>query len=462
MAVKRTLIRNGVILTVDRQLGDFENADVLIEDDVIAAVGPQLPSKDAQIIDASKMIVMPGFVDTHRHTWQGVIRGVSSDWTLADYLDGVLGRMSAAFRPQDVYVSNLYGALDALDSGITTLLDWSHISNTPDHADEAIRGLKESGIRAVYAHGAPGICWVEGHRRHPDDIRRIRIQHFSSDNQLITLMMALRGPDFSTLDATIDDVKMARDLSVGISQHVGVALMGKKNRSITRMHEAGILGPDMTHIHCTTCTDEELRLIAASGGAVSVAARVEMSMGHGHPVTGRALAAGIRPCLSLDVVTTVGSNFFDEMQATLLLDRALRYQDALDRDTEVEKLSLTASDVIEFATIEGARACGLHDRVGSITPGKQADLLLLRRDTPNLVPLNHIRGMTVLAAGVRNVDTVLVAGKVVKQDGKLLAHDLGRIYQQVHDARDHLFQAAGIPRGSTQVRSPGGRWRVWP
>ncbi len=453
MARMRTLIRNAVVITVDRELGDFENADILIEDDVIAAVGPRLAITDAEPIDASKMIVMPGFVDTHRHNWQGVIRGVSSDWTLNEYLDGVLGRLSAAFRPQDVYISNLHGALEALDSGITTLLDWSHISNTPEHADEAIRGLRNAGIRAIYAHGAPGICWTEKDRRHPGDIRRIRRQ-LSSDDGLITLMMAMRGPDFATFEATVDDVKLARDLALRISQHVGVALLGKRERAITRMHAAGLLGPDMTHIHCTTCTDDEMRLIADSGGSISVATRVEMSMGHGHPVTGRALAVGIRPCLSLDVVTTVGSNFFDEMRTALLLERALRHQEALDRDQEVRKLAVTASDMIEFATIEGAKACGLAHLVGSIRPGKQADLLLLRRDTLNLVPLNNIRGMTVLAAGVRNVDTVFVAGKRVKKDGKLIGQDLDAVYGGVHEARDYLFRTAGVPAGATPVRWP--------
>lgn len=452
---KRTLIRNSIIITVDRKLGDLASADLLIEDGRIAAVGRDLGVSDAEMIDGSRMIVMPGFVDTHRHTWQGVIRGVSSDWTLDEYLDGVLGRMASAFRPEDVYISNFYGALDALDSGITTLLDWSHISNTPEHADEAIRGLRESGIRAIYAHGAPGICWSEPERPHPDDLRRIRARHFASNDGLVTLMMAMRGPDFATFEATVEDVKMARELDVRISQHVGVALRGKRNRSVQRMHEAGLLGPEMTHIHCTTCTDEELRLIAESGGSISVAARVEMSMGHGHPVTGRALAAGVRPCLSLDVVTTVGSNFFDEMRATLLLERALRHQEALDGDRELKRLPLTASDVIEFATIEGARACGLEERVGSITPGKQADLLLLRRDTPNLVPLNHPRGMTVLAAGVRNVDTIFVAGKIVKKDGRLLNADLDRVYGRVHEARDRLFREAGIPAGCNQIAYPG-------
>jgi 5-methylthioadenosine/S-adenosylhomocysteine deaminase len=451
MATKRTLIRNSVVITADPKLGDFERADVLIEGDCIASVGPQLAASDAEVIDGSRMIVMPGFVDTHRHNWQGVIRGVSSDWTLNEYLDGVLGRLSATFRPQDVYLSNLLGALEALDSGITTLLDWSHISNTPEHADEAIRGLKDAGIRAVYAHGAPGICWIEKDRRHPEDIRRIRTRHLTSDEGLITLMMAMRGPDFATFEATVDDVKLARDLGLRISQHVGVALVGKKERAITRMHAAGLLGADMTHIHCTTCTDDEMRLIADSGGSISVATRVEMSMGHGHPVTGRAIAVGIRPCLSLDVVTTVGSNFFDEMRAALLLERALRHQEALDRQEEVNKLALTASDVIEFATIEGARACGLADRVGSITPGKQADLLLLRRDTPDLVPLNHIRGMTVLAAGVRNIDTVFVAGRAVKKGGNLVGHDLERIYRTAHETRDYLFRTAGVPAGVTPV-----------
>jgi cytosine/adenosine deaminase-related metal-dependent hydrolase len=459
MVKKRTLIRNSVVITIDKKLGDFEQADILIEDDVIAAVGPNLPVEDAQLIDGSTMIALPGLIDTHRHTWQSVIRGIASDWTLGQYFERIRGGLSLAYRPEDVYAANLLGALEALDSGITTMLDWSHIMNTPDHADEAVRGLKEAGIRAIFAHGTPsdppGVWYQQSTLRHPDDIKRIRTRYFSANDGQVTLMMAIRGPDFSTLETTIDDLRLARELDLRVTLHIGGGLLGKQAKSVERMHEAGVLGPDMTFVHCNGCTNQALRLIADSGGTASVSARVEMQMGHGFPATGRLMAAGVRPSLSVDVVTGVGGNLFDEMRVVLQTERALQNQAALDQNEPIKQLKLGASDVLEFATIEGARACGLEERVGSITPGKQADLILLRRDTLNLTPLNHLRGSVVMAAGPGNVDTVFVAGKLVKQHGKLLNWDLDRVYRLAVETRNHLFAATGVPTGSTPMGLPG-------
>jgi cytosine/adenosine deaminase-related metal-dependent hydrolase len=449
MTAAQTLIRNGVVITIDKELGDFVNADVLIEDDTIAAVGPNLPVENARIIDGSNMIVLPGLVDTHRHTWQSVLRGIASDWTLGQYFERIRAGIPTAYRPEDVYAANLLGALEALDSGITTMLDWSHIMNSPDHADEAIRGLSESGLRAIFAHGTPSDppseWYYQSTRRHPEDIRRIRSEQFSSNDGLVTLMMAIRGPDFSTIETTIDDLQLARELDLRVTMHIGGGLRGGQARSIERMHHAGLLGPDMTYVHCNCCADHELRLMAESGGTASVSARVEMQMGHGMPATGRLMAAGVRPSLSVDIVTSVGGNLFDEMRTALQMERALQNQAALERNEQAQQLELRARDVLEFATIDGARTCGIEDRVGSITPGKQADLILLRRDTLNLTPLNDPCGSVVLAAGSGNVDTILVAGKIIKQNGKLISCDLERVYRLATETRDHLFAAAGIP-----------------
>jgi cytosine/adenosine deaminase-related metal-dependent hydrolase len=191
--------------------------------------------------------------------------------------------------------------------------------------------------------------------------------------------------------------------------------------------------------------------MAESGGTASVSARVEMQMGHGMPATGRLVAAGVRPSLSVDIVTSSGGNLFDEMRTALQMERALQNHAAMEQGHQAERLELTAKDALEFATIEGARTCGLEDRVGSITPGKQADLILLRRDRLNLTPLNHPWGSVVLAAGPGNVDTILVDGSIVKQDGRLINCDLDRVYRLANETRDHLFTAAGIPPGAMPV-----------
>src|SRR6266545_4587812 len=156
---RRTLITGGTVITVDPQLGDFDRADVLVEDGAIAAVGPDQGAEDAEVIDATDRIVLPGLVDTHRHTWQALFRNIASDWTLAHYFTGLHGTVSGLYQPQDTYAGNLIGTLEALDSGITTLLDWSHNLTTPEHADAAIDALQESRARVIFGHGGGHRHW---------------------------------------------------------------------------------------------------------------------------------------------------------------------------------------------------------------------------------------------------------------------------------------------------------------
>ena len=213
---------------------------------------------------------MPGFVDTHRHTWQTPVRGVLPSCTLDQYFSGMLDNIGIQYRAEDVYIANLMGALEALNAGITTLLDWSHVNNTPEHADAAIAGLAEAGIRAIYAHGPPvgaSTWWAYSSKEHPEDIRRIRKQYFNSDDQLLTLALAARAPGNTTPDVAKHDWLLARDLGIRISVHVGMRLTGVHVQPrARRCNELGLMGPDTTYIHCTDSTDEELDLIAKTGG----------------------------------------------------------------------------------------------------------------------------------------------------------------------------------------------------
>src|SRR5215467_1464308 len=175
---QRVLLKGGVVLTMDPRLGDFEKADVLIEGSKIAAVGPNLPADGAASIDASGMIVMPGFVDTHRHIWQGQLRNVLPNGRLdPDYFRDIGTSARNAYRPEDVYVGDLLSAWGAINAGITTLLDWSHISNSPEHSDAAVQGLRDAGIRAVYGYGT-GAAGPKN--QYPDDIKRLRRHYFNS------------------------------------------------------------------------------------------------------------------------------------------------------------------------------------------------------------------------------------------------------------------------------------------
>ena len=225
-AGQKILIKGGYIASLDRNLGEIKSGDVLIDGTKIAAVGVNLSAPDAMVVDAGGHLVMPGLIDTHRHTWETQLRGLIPEGDFFAYLKVILQTIAPRYRPDDVYVGNLLGSLGALNSGITTMLDWSHIMNSPQHADAAIQGLKDAGLRAVFAQGGPigpfNEWWTpKSTNRHPDDIRRVKKQYFSSDDQLMTLAMAINGPDASSLETTIDDIKLARDVGVPITVHVG-------------------------------------------------------------------------------------------------------------------------------------------------------------------------------------------------------------------------------------------------
>jgi 5-methylthioadenosine/S-adenosylhomocysteine deaminase len=440
--MSRKLIRGGHVLSMDPAVGDHKTGDVLIEDGRIAAVGAGIEAPDAEIVDATGMVVMPGLVDTHRHLWQGAFGQVAADFTLNQYFAGVVGRLSPLFTPDDVYDGTHFGALEALDSGVTTLFDWAHIMNTPAHADATVDALHASGIRAVFGHSIPTAdpAWYVGSDlRHPDDVRRLAAQYFNSTDQLVTLALAVRGPEMATIEATADDLALARDLGVRASMHVGIGLLGGQ-RAITALHDRGLLGPDLIFLHANTSTDDELKMLAGSGASASVSARVEMMMGHGFPATGRLLEAGIRPSLSVDVVAGVPSNMFDEMRAVIEAERLRQYDRQLTLGAAPDAVPLTTRQAIEFATIEGARTLGLDDRIGSLTPGKRADVILVDVARSPL-RLSQQTEAAVLFADARDVHTVLVDGEFRKRDGQLAGLDARAARDRAQASRDRLLAA---------------------
>ena len=273
------------------------------------------------------------------------------------------------------------------------------------------------------------------------DVKRLADTYGPPRDQLVTMALAGTNPEIAPMERVVQDLQLARDLGLRSTQHVGAGMLGL-NRGITQLDEAGLLGPDITFVHCNTCTDEELRRIAEVGCTVSISPRVELQMGHGYPATGRLLAAGIQPSLSIDVVTAVNGSIFDEMRGTLEAERARHNEQALQRGEWPDQLALTSSDVLRMATIEGARTLGMEDRIGSLTPGKQADVVLLRVDAPNLCLVNNPTA-AVTYADSANVDTVLVAGRLVKAAGRLLGHDIHSLQDSTAASRDKLL--AGTP-----------------
>lgn len=441
----RVLIRNGYVLTMDDRLGDIPNGDMLIEGDTIVQVGRELAAADAEVIDATGKIVLPGFIDTHRHTWETAIRGCAPDATLEDYFIEVLDTFAPLYRPEDVYASNLAGALECLNAGITTLVDWSHINNTPEHPDAAIQGLQDAGIRAVYAYGPPNTslqaCWFNSTLVTPrEDVERVRKTYFNSDKGLLTMALATRGPGFCTDEVVRAEWEMARDLALPITIHVAMGRLAGRWQMVSWLHRLGLLYPNTTYIHCCHFTDEEWQLVAQSDGKISIAPQVEMQMGHGWPPFLKAMQYGLRPSLSIDVVTTVPGDMFTEMRCAFACERARLHEAAWEQPEPVKKDVLTARDILKMATINGAHVVLQEDRIGSLTPGKKADVIVINAGSVNLAPLIDAVAAVVLGADVSNVETVLVNGRFVKRDGKLLA-DWERARRLVEASRDSLLEA---------------------
>jgi 5-methylthioadenosine/S-adenosylhomocysteine deaminase len=431
----RTLIKGGTVLSMDPSVGDFEVGDVLVEDDRIVAVGPNLTA-EAEVIDGSGMIIIPGFVDTHRHIWEGILRNIGTDVPLegrVSYISFVLRTLAPAYRPEDVYAGNMVSAVGAIDAGITCLLDWSHIQSSPSHTDAAVQALKDSGMRSVFGYGFP--WWGKWEERQPSWFVRAASEHFSSKDPMLSLALAAPGPEFVDFEVARDHWKLARETEARLSVHVGVGTYGLEGK-VQRFGEAGLLGPDTTYIHCTSLNDTEIQMIVDTGGTVTIAFPVEMMMGHGLPPVQKFLDRGLAPSLSIDVETNVPSDMFNQMRSALALQRAVA--------TAQGKGQVTARDVLRWATMEGAKANGLDSYVGSLTPGKRADITMLRTDRLNVTPLNDPYAAVVTGMDTSNVDTVMINGRLMKQHGQVLHVDWPAVMRMVEDSRSYVIDKSGF------------------
>ena len=436
---ERVVIQGGIVLSMDPGVGDFVEADVVIDHGVIEAVGPRLAEgSGAVVIDAGDTIVIPGFVDTHHHCYQGILRGILPTGRVfggsatqhgrpaPDYIEKIHGTVTPFFEPSDVHIGELITGLSSLERGITTVVDTSQVCHTPEHADACIAGLTDSGIRALFSFfdGTGNGGW-------PDDLRRLKSTYCASDDGLLTLALhAFLDPGHFAL---------ARDVGARVVTHY------VDSDLVIELGRQGLLGPDIELIHCTMLNDEAWRVVADTGVNVSIATPIEMAMGIGVPPIQTALDRGIAPGLSSDVDTTLSQDFFGVMRSTLTLQRMNAFG-AEDAGGDVPEL-MTSRDVLELATIGGARCAGLDHRVGSISPGKDADLVLLRTDRLGVWPVNNAVGTVVNLMDPSNVDTVMVAGTVVKWQGALVGVDEAKIRREAAQARDQVLARAGISLG---------------
>lgn len=448
------------MLSLDPQVGELQRGDVLVRDGAIAAVGADLDPGDVEHLDASGCVVMPGFVDTHRHTWQTALRAVCADWTLTEYFRGIRQTFSPRYRPQDVYAGNLAGMAEALDAGVTTILDFSHCVNSPEHADAAVQGLRDAGGRAVFAYGyfpapadPPGFA---DQSERVQDARRVRSRHFASEDGLLTFGVALTEVGLLPFDLTRAEIDSARELDALVTAHTGCTWGSQLCMGVREMDALGLLDERQVHVHCNALSQEELGMLARSGCAVSSTPETELQMGMGHPVLRRWLDLGREPSLGCDVVSGNSGDMFTQMRLALQFQRAMDNDPLLQRGENPERLDLRAADALRWGTLGGAQALGLDDRIGSLTPGKRADVVVIGGDRPGLSPLGDAAGSVVLHASAADVLHVLVDGRFVKRDGVLVGESGPRSRRLITDSREYLFEHVLATQGQLLPDAPPG------
>ncbi|EOC9629854.1 amidohydrolase family protein [Enterobacter ludwigii] len=431
-----TLIRGATILSMDENVGNFERGDILITGATITAVGQYLNAEGAHVIDATNMIAMPGMVDSHRHSWEGQLRRINPNATcLDDYSNATHFSFAKYYRPSDIYVGNLLTALGAIDAGITTIIDNSHNSRTAAHSDAAVEALLDAGIRAIHASGAPvSGDWDRAHW--PGNWQRLQEKYFRNNPEsLVSLaVMAQLEPELWA---------EARRLGLPIVTEFFGAEMGAELRSL---HQQGLLGPDNIFNHCTALPDEGWKILREAGVRVNVCPRSDAHYGieDGMFAIEAAQRHGITPGLSVDNETSYSTDMFMEMRVAFYLQRVMgMHKRQHCRGTEHSLTMLPAAQLLKAATVDGAYCAGLQDKVGSLTPGKQADLILINASDINLYPNGNAFGTVVHATERSNIDTVMIGGRIVKQNGMVVGVDRARLHAAIDESREHLFAAAG-------------------
>ena len=467
---RRYIIRGGSVLSMDPKVGDFAQADVLVQGKKILAVGPNLHAGDADVIDAGGRIVMPGFIDTHHHQFETALRSFLTNGILINdgsgspsanptYFEFILLTFAPVYRPEDVYISELFGGLAQLDDGVTTVHDVSQIHHSPQHSDAAIQALFDTGRRAAFGYfesAGAAILGTNPGNQYPDDAVRIKNQWFKSTDQLVTMIMG--GEVY--LPAYEKAWKIGRQLGLQVAAHILSPFSIRPTLDLLAQGKGGDsgtlgLGPDNLFIHMTGMSDLGWQAVKDHGVQVSVAFPIEMNMRHGMPPIIKMQSLGMEPSLSSDVEVTMTADFFTQMRSAMTMQRLIVNQMILNQGAFAPPTQwptpapgtpplLNVRDVLRFATINGAKHLRLDGKTGSLTPGKEADIIILDATALNVAPLNNVPGAVVALMDRTNVETVIVAGKVRKWQGRLLDIDLSHLRQQLEASRDFIFAKAGV------------------
>ena len=501
MPGRRYVIRGGAVMSMDPKVGDFPKADVLVEGKKILAVGPSLQvGGGAGEIDATGRIVMPGFIDTHHHQFETALRSFLADGVLINdgsgspsgsttYFEFILLTFAPVYRPQDVYINELFGGLSQLDDGVTTVHDVSQIHHSPQHSDAAIKALNDTGRRFAFGFfesAGANILGTNPGNKYPTDAPRIKTQWFSSSDQLGHMIMG--GEVYLGNPSTDLSWTIGRQLGLQVAAHIlspfGITPILD---ALAEGHGGGTdvppgnpgngkiaIGPDNLFIHMTGQSAKGWQAVHDKGAQVSIAFPIEMNMRHGIPpiikMQQMSMASGtpFEPSLSVDVECTMTADFFTQMRVAMNMQRMVVNQMILEQGANGTKIEtandsfyppnqwptpaasipplLTTRDVLRYATMNGAKALRLDGKVGSLTPGKEADIIILDGTALNVAPLNQVPGAVVSLMDRTNVETVIVAGKVRKWKGRLLDVDLDGLRSQLEASRDYIFSKAGVPQ----------------
>lgn len=462
------LIKGACILSLDPRIGDLDRGDLLVVDERIAEVAPRIEAPADRVIDGTGAIVLPGLINAHVHTWETALRGIGSDWAGSDYFTFFHAKLAPLYTPQDTFIGTLIGALAQIDAGVTTIFDWCHNNATPAHTDAAIDALFEAGIRAVFGHGT-----VKAHPKpgephfsqvpHPlSEIRRLRTGRLASDEGLVRLAMAILGPDYSTLEVCRQDFRAARDFGLLSSAHA----WGRANRLVPGGYRTiaseGLLDANHNAAHLNYLEDDELKVLIDSGASITSTTTGEMR-NHVRPsVSGRVRRLGGHPSIGTDSEVATKGDMFEAMRSTLQIQRLFANMETvrqLEQDQEsaaaqyarrnlktigtggslIEKVSFRTREVLEWATINNAKALAIDHLAGSLTPGKQADLIMVRRDGLHIVSAQDPLQAVVSYAQSSDVDTVMIAGRIVKEKGKLSFAGLEKRCAELRESGERLL-----------------------
>jgi 5-methylthioadenosine/S-adenosylhomocysteine deaminase len=416
----KILLHGGCVLTLGARSSNLRQGDVLIDGGVVAEVGPSIRARDAEQVDATDTIVMPGFVDTHRHTWAALFRNVGDLGANGPRLD------AANATPDDVYAATLIGLLGAAEAGITTVVDWSDVTTDDERVRAALQAHADSGLRTVF-------------------VRPLAVDEGGTAGPTTGVAFGSTLPPAPDLDAVADEWTRARGSGLRIHVHPGPE--GSAPGAVARLGERGLLGQDVTLLHRSELDGADVNAIRSSGAGVTLSPPSEMSGGLGPPPIQQLIDGGIRPGLGVDDERVAPGDMFAQMRTTISVQHATVFDLKLAGKAGLPKLMGTR-DVIRHATTDGARVAGLRGVTGSIEPGMHADMIVLRADRPNIFPVNDPIGAVVWGMDTSNVDWVFVGGRAVMREGVLEA-DARRVRAQAEEARRRAGTGPDVVAGAS-------------